>query len=1326
MGNQLAAATSVNVSDVSSVLALVAPLGGEHRYYFRSFHCAKLMDATNGATETLRSRHFYVSTTERRDTGATVRRPFQKSGGRDVVVKVFVRTLGDNLQKQLVEFCYDHLLGLHERMTNTQGADFTVMTMTSGYKENNSAEGGLCVSPPCNVLFYSRMEVRNDRFCMLERSYVAYSLSERLATRPYWNMGQRLFAGYQLLQGLVQLHEGWETVHGDLKTENVLVDTSGWLYMTDICPFKPGLLPANNPALFDYYYDTNETRICYLAPEKFMDDTLPFNTSNLNANGHTKAMDIFSAACVLAHIFTEEPLFSLSDTLSLRLMQTQQEREFMVQKVLAERGVSPNVGRMLLNMLCNLPATRPTARQLLEAFTPSVFPSYFGFIYHEILPPLLARPPDLQVQLLHSRLQDILEEVERHCSTTDATQSHSTLVKEAKQLSVQLLLPVILNASLHLITDGTFCRLISIIQMILPHCSSELQKDTLLPYVLHYVKMDRRCVVARILALRILSMICHSIPFSASDATIFDDLVLPCVEQLLKTDTTDVGLLVEVADQLPGILLRARTFLEHRQSLASANAWQSSFGEQLNTLLDRGWDTLRLLYKHPNTTVVVVTLRRTVDVVAFLGEERAQDDLIPFLTTVIASTIDVQRELYPQAILCHLYLQAPKLRTLRFFLEEGLKQTDVTCLVRIIESIAIIVEKKCLAVWDTMPLVHQVLPHIVSSNRWVSAAASRMLEKVACTHRVSDVWMYLTCAVLPLLRHPVPLSHISLFPTAVKLEMSHYIDAMEQMMRTMNAEARSLGGNTDSHERVLYRSAGHILPQYETPFGIARRSLRGLTSRVASVDVTFDSNVFKPDVAEGIWRDSCQNFTWNFFFRPTRREQKRVILRQRSLEDDGDASVALSHAPERQCVVGNLYQTRGVEEKGESSVPSVANVTWNAKELKPIASPWFTQTSHSGGIYCTSAARGGTLVTAGSCGEAVLWSLGLEGMDYSYRIQTNASRTSTFLFANFLREGMSPLLYMGGTDGEWCLFDVACNNIVLRRSLAGGTLTSACLLGDFVTLVTGALGGVYVMDSRVGKEVWQTTLPPAVGPPSGVSPLFLGSRAYGASVVTLTGGVALFDLRFQMLVQEHRLGNGGGCDEHGESSRASTRVMDNPNAILCVSPDTACSFLLENSNRPGLFLGTKAGTVHWMDLSTGETRTALQPTTIGQATRALLVQPKHSVVVTAGDDMWIRKWCLAAPNRSKTLVCPPFVSPVYAGTISGGIAETRSERHFTSVQPSHLHGPHSTNHGCVSGGVVPRQHEDAILSLCVVSNGNASYLASGSRDGTLTVWLNTE
>ncbi|KEG11808.1 putative protein kinase [Trypanosoma grayi] len=1328
MGNQLAAATAVNVADVSSLLELVAPLGGEHRNYFRTFHCRKAVDTVN-VGESLRSRSFF-STNESRTKSSSAPQRSQRAGSMDVVVRVFVRTLGNSAQQQLVDFCYDHLLKINARMTRIVVSPVveTNNSATSATTNNLSASAG-AVPPPCNVLFYSSMEVQNDRFCKLERPYIAYSLAERLATRPYWNMGERLFAGYQILQSLVQLHDTWGTVHGDLKIDNVLVDTSGWLYVTDLSPFKPALLPANDPAVFAYYYDTNETRICFLAPEKFVDQSPPFSTSNVNASAHTQAMDIFSAGCVLAHMFTEEPLFSLSHVLVLRSQESQREREAMVDAMLTEHAVPPGMRRLLLDMLCTSPADRPNARQLLERFTPSVFPPYFGFLYRDVLPPLLARPPDLQVQLLWSRLEDILDEAERRCQPADFATSPQQLAAcgEAKQLSVLLLLPVIVNTSRHLVTAEAFCRFISILQKVLPYCPVVVQSDTILPYILHYVKMDKHPVVARVLALRTLSMICHSVSFSASEATMFDDLVLPCVEEIVQNaDTTDVALLAEVADQLPGLLLLARAFLEHRQALASANAWKFTFGEQLNDLLERGWDALRSLYRHEHTAVVVSALKRTPDVVKFLGDERAQDDLIPFLTTAIASAIDVQRELYPQAIMCHVNLQAPRLKTLRFFVDEGLRHTDVMCLTRTIDSITAVVEKKCLAVWDTMPLVHQALPHIINPNNWVSAATCRLVETAARTHRVSDLWMYLECALRPLLCHQVPLSRLASFPTAVKLELSHHPTATELLTASMHPPGLSLLGGDAGVRDHVQRSSVSGEPQYTVPYSIMKRTLEGLASRAALVDVSYDALMLEP-VAPAVDRmggssdgHDC-SASWQLFFKPTPRECKRLLLRQSRLIAEGDPTDRDVTATSDKCIcTDNLYTTERRHRRGDirppSQTPAMTSVLWNEKELKPIAAPWFTQAAHLGGIYCSTAARGGTLVTAGGRGEATLWSLGAEGLDYSHRIQTGASLMSTFLFTNFLRDGLSSLLCMGGTDGEWRVYDVACNTIVGQRAVDGSALTAACSLSDSITLVSSALGGVSAIDHRAGKDMWHATVPPTLGSPSGVSPLFHKSRAYGASVVTLAGCVALFDLRFQMMVQEYHL---------HEGNQQTVRVTDNPSAILCVSPDLA-SPSLSFSSQPGLLLGTQAGAVHRLDLSSGESHIALHPATDGQATRALLVQPKHSVVLTAGNDMWIRKWSMAAPAQSRTLACPPYTSPQYVGTTCGSIREVALQNQRMEERPSTGNEPHTLESPSLRSGVVPRHHEDAILTLCSVSNGSETFLASGSRDGTLTVWFNAE
>ena len=97
--------------------------------------------------------------------------------------------------------------------------------------------------------------------------------------------------------------------------------------LTDIASFKPVFLPADNPADFNYFFDTSRKRLCYIAPERFIDINVEGKEDSLagedskkdnslvlpmqdfpeaSSNELTKEMDIFSVGWVFGILGLEK------------------------------------------------------------------------------------------------------------------------------------------------------------------------------------------------------------------------------------------------------------------------------------------------------------------------------------------------------------------------------------------------------------------------------------------------------------------------------------------------------------------------------------------------------------------------------------------------------------------------------------------------------------------------------------------------------------------------------------------------------------------------------------------------------------------------------------------------------------------------------------------------------------------------------------------------------------------------------------------------------------------------------------------------------------
>ncbi|KAL2799413.1 hypothetical protein BJX66DRAFT_293748 [Aspergillus keveii] len=208
----------------------------------------------------------------------------------------------------------------------------------------------------------------------LVRQYIHSSLYDRMSTRPFPENIEKKWIAFQLLCALRDCH-ALDVFHGDIKTENVLVTSWNWVYLSDFSSsFKPTFLPEDNPADFSFYFDTSGRRTCYLAPERFLVAGEEPGSRNVNW-----AMDIFSAGCVIAELFLEAPIFNLSQIYKYR------KGEYSPEHSQIAKIEDPEIRALILHMIQLDPEARYSAEEYLNFWKIKAFPEYFYSFLHQYM-----------------------------------------------------------------------------------------------------------------------------------------------------------------------------------------------------------------------------------------------------------------------------------------------------------------------------------------------------------------------------------------------------------------------------------------------------------------------------------------------------------------------------------------------------------------------------------------------------------------------------------------------------------------------------------------------------------------------------------------------------------------------------------------------------------------------------------------------------------------------------------------------------------------------------------------------------------------------------
>ncbi|KAG8859720.1 Serine/threonine-protein kinase [Tulasnella sp. 330] len=255
------------------------------------------------------------------------------------------------------------------------------------YRKRLKTEREALVDLP-NVYNYQTF-FETDKAGYMIRQWLLSSLYDRISTRPFLSIIEKKWIAFQILTGLQAARER-KISHGDIKSENIMVTSWNWVYITDFGSIKPVFIPEDDPTDYSFYFDTSGRRTCYIAPERFFSDGSDVSRKKQEMDGSSidadkrdgkinEAMDVFSAGCVIAEVFLDgKATFTLSQLFKYRAGE---------RNMLLELAKIPDEGirSLVISMLALEPASRPTFSGALRDARGNTFPDSFYTFLHQYI-----------------------------------------------------------------------------------------------------------------------------------------------------------------------------------------------------------------------------------------------------------------------------------------------------------------------------------------------------------------------------------------------------------------------------------------------------------------------------------------------------------------------------------------------------------------------------------------------------------------------------------------------------------------------------------------------------------------------------------------------------------------------------------------------------------------------------------------------------------------------------------------------------------------------------------------------------------------------------
>ncbi|EDO39636.1 predicted protein [Nematostella vectensis] len=647
-----------------------------------------------------------------------------------------------------------------------------------------------------NVLPFQK-SILTDKASLLIRQYIKDNLYDRIrklmfilkflfdawilfpSTRPFLNLVEKKWIAFQLLSALEQCHSAM-VCHGDIKTENIMITAWNWALLSDIASFKPAYLPEDNPADFNFYFDTSRRRTCYVAPERFLDarqaeslatSGVPFSMGEVQGGPslpdmdlvqHRKgdlapSMDVFSVGCVIAELFTDgNKLFDLSELLAYK-------KDDYYPTAGLSKIEDNRIREMVEHMILKDPQQRLTAVEYMRVYKGQVFPEQFydflkGYMTRFAILPVLTS--DEKISRIKRDINQILQELLPPGDPGDLKPGQD---RDGCLVIVVSLLTSCIRTCKYCVSKLTALELMLTIAR---HVSDDVILERLLPYMLFLVNDPLPQVRAQ--GLKTLTQCLHLVRnIPRSDANIFPEYILPSLSWL--TQDAEVIVRIAYAESIASLAETALKFLEMAQ-LDYANAsmetqvddapiqYQGSYDTELQALHELIQRKVVTLLSDPENIVKQTLLENGITrLCVFFGRQKANDVLLSHMITFLNDKRDWQLRgaFFDSIVGVAAYVGWQSLAMLRPLLEQGLSDTEEFVVCKALNALTCLAELGLLQKPTLHELVSEIVPFFCHPNMWIRYGAVGFVAAVARTLNIADVHCNLLPLLQPFLKQPI-------------------------------------------------------------------------------------------------------------------------------------------------------------------------------------------------------------------------------------------------------------------------------------------------------------------------------------------------------------------------------------------------------------------------------------------------------------------------------------------------------------------------------------------------------------------------------------------